>query len=81
MSFIETIKQCINRDEDWKSFYQNAMNENIVNAPAEEKVSIIEHIVLENEIDNALRKNDLIGTKRKIQRIRVLHKRRFCIHR
>lgn len=68
-SFIETIKQCINRDEGWKAFYQETMNNLIADAPAEEKDSIIDHIMVENEIDEALRGNNILRAKRKIQKL------------
>lgn len=68
-AFVETIKQCINRDEGWKAFYQETMNKTIVNAAADEKESAIEHIIVENEIDKALKSHNVRGAKRKIQKL------------
>ena len=67
--FIETIKQCINRDEGWKAFYQETMNNTIDNAPEEEKESIIEHIMVENEIDKALKSHNILRATRLIKRL------------
>lgn len=67
--FIETIKQCINRDEGWKAFYQETMNNTIDNAPEEEKESIIEHIMMENEIDKALKSHNILRATRLIKKL------------
>lgn len=67
--FIETIKQCINRDEGWKAFYQETMNNTIANAPEEEKDSIIEHIMVENEIDKALKSHNILRATRQIKKL------------
>ena len=67
--FIETIKQCINRDEGWKAFYQETMNNTIDNAPEEEKESIIEHIMVENEIDKALKSHNILRATRLIKKL------------
>lgn len=67
--FIETIKQCINRDEGWKAFYQEEMNNIISNVPEEEKESIIELIMVENEIDKALKSHNISRAIRQIRKI------------
>lgn len=67
--FIETLKQCINRDEGWKAFYQETMNATIAEVPDEEKDSIIEHIMIENEIDKALKSHNLLRATRQLQKL------------
>lgn len=67
--FVETISQCIKRDDGWKAFYQETMNNTIANAPKEDKESIIEHIMIENELDKALKSHNLLRAKRQLNKL------------
>lgn len=68
-AFIETLKQCINRDEGWKAFYQETMNATITEIPDEERDSIIEYIMVENEVDKALKSHNLLRATRQLQKL------------
>lgn len=68
-AFAETINQCINRDEGWKAFYQEKMNKNISNTSREEKESIIDQIMVENEVDKALKAKDNLRATRQIKKL------------
>lgn len=67
-TLIETIRQCINRDEGWKAFYQETMNGTIVHS-SEEKDTIIEHIMVENEIDKALKAHNILRATRQLKKL------------
>ena len=67
--FVETIKQCINRDEGWKEYYQETMNKIIPNTYSEEKESIIDQIMDENEVDKALKSMDNLRATRQIKKL------------
>lgn len=65
----ETMKQCLQRDEGWKDYYKEQMNEMVSNATPPPSSNIVSTILIENEIENALRTNNILGACRKLKKL------------
>lgn len=67
--FVDTINKCLKRDEGWKAFYNEEMNDFMSKTIDNESESFIEHLMVESEIDKALKSHNIIRAKRQINKM------------
>lgn len=67
--FVETLRQCLNRDEGWKAYYREQMNEKIQSDIADVKPNVIDFVLLEYEVEKALKVKDYVRATRQLNKL------------
>lgn len=68
-AFYDIIKQCTNRNEDWKDFYKQQMNDLVTNLPSQGIQNVLGTIISESEVEKAVKSNDIQRAIRQLDKL------------
>lgn len=69
-AFKDTIKQCLSRDDGWRDYYKEKMNEMVTTGLASTGTSkILDTILLEYEVENAIKVDNIQRACRQLEKL------------
>lgn len=68
-AFVDTLKQCLKRDEGWKNYYKQQMAEMLKEDLPSGFQKVLETILIENEVQQALKSNNIQRVCRQYEKL------------